>query len=175
MADHEYSHPWQPEVVEPAKAQRIAVVGAGPAGLTAALRLAQRGYKVTVFEKLPVAGGMMTVGIPAYRLPREPLFAEIQNIERAGVEIRPNMALGENFTIEELLKTYGFNAVILAIGAHISRRLGVPGEEKQGVLHGTDFLRQIALGYRAEAGRRNVSEGSGCHGGSQACRGRWRW
>ncbi len=152
MADHEYSHPWQPEVVESAKSERVAVVGAGPAGLTAALRLAQRGYKVTVFEKLPVPGGMMTVGIPAYRLPREQLFAEIKNIERAGVEIRCSMALGENFTVDELLKAHGFNAVVLAVGAHISRRLGIPGEEQQGVLHGTDFLRQIALGGGQGAG-----------------------
>ncbi len=79
----------------------MAVVGAGPAGLTAALRLAQRGYGVTVFEKLPVPGGMMAVGIPEYRLPKEPLFAEIENIVRAGVEIRCNQALGADFTVDE--------------------------------------------------------------------------
>ena len=141
----------------------MAVVGAGPAGLTAALRLAQRGYKVTVFEKLPVAGGMMTVGIPEYRLPREPLFAEIENIKRAGVEIRCNQALGSDFTIDDLLDQDGFNAVVLAIGAHKSRRLGIPGEEKQGVLHGTDFLRDVSAGQRQApiAGRHGRRPGRG--------------
>jgi NADH-quinone oxidoreductase subunit F len=149
MADHEYQHPWTPEHIDGPKAQRVAVVGSGPAGLTAALRLAQRGYGVTVFEKLPIPGGMMTVGIPEYRLPREPLFAEIENIERAGVEIRCNQSLGSDFTVDRLLDTDGFSAVVLAIGAHKSRRLGVAGEDKQGVLPGTDFLRDVALANRA--------------------------
>jgi len=121
------------------------IIGAGPAGLTAALRLAQRGYGVTVYEKLPVAGGMMAVGIPEYRLPKEPLFAEIENIERAGVEIRCNQSLGSDFTVNDLLDRDGYNAVILAIGAHKSRKLGIPGEKNVGVVHGTDFLREIGV------------------------------
>jgi NADH-quinone oxidoreductase subunit F len=149
MADHEAAYPWTPEITGTPKEERVAVVGGGPAGLTAALRLAQRGYKVTVFEKLPVPGGMMTVGIPEYRLPREPLFAEIDAIKRAGVEIKCNMALGGEFTVDDLFDRDGYKAVVLAIGAHKSRRLGIPGEEKQGVLHGTDFLRDVALANRA--------------------------
>jgi NADH-quinone oxidoreductase subunit F len=98
-----------------------------------------------VFEKLPLPGGMMTFGIPEYRLPRGPLFAEIENIERAGVQIRCNMTLGREFTLDDLLKRDGFNAVLLAVGAHNSRRLGIPGEDKQGDVHGTDFLRRIAF------------------------------
>ncbi|PKO23538.1 MAG: hydrogenase [Chloroflexi bacterium HGW-Chloroflexi-1] len=145
MSDQEYANPWTPERLDSPKPERVAVVGAGPAGLTAALRLAQRGYQVTVFEKLPLPGGMMTVGIPEYRLPREPLFAEIENIQRAGVEIRCNQALGADFTLDDLLVRDGYSAVILAIGSHKSRRLGVAGEEKQGVIHGTDFLREVAL------------------------------
>ncbi len=145
MADQEIARPWTPERLEAPKAQRIAVIGAGPAGLTAALRLAQRGYGVTVYEKLPVAGGMMAVGIPEYRLPKEPLFAEIENIERAGVEIRCNQSLGSDFTVDDLLERDGYHAVILAIGAHKSRKLGIPGEKNVGVVHGTDFLREIGV------------------------------
>jgi NADH-quinone oxidoreductase subunit F len=155
MADQEYQTPWAPEPIgtaeerQAAAQKKIAVVGAGPGGLTAALRLAQHGYQVTVFEKLPIPGGMMTVGIPEYRLPREPLLAEVANIQRAGVDIRYNQTLGKDFTVDSLLgqdkEQDKFHAVILAIGAHVSRKLGIPGEDKAGVVHGTDFLRDIGL------------------------------
>ncbi len=144
MADRFYSDPWNP-TTPPSNGKRVAVVGAGPAGLTAALRLAQKGYKVTVFDKMPVPGGMMTYGIPAYRLPREPLFGEIEHIRRAGVDIRCNQALGKHFTLQSL-KADGYDAIILALGAHVSKRLGIPGEEKWGVYHGVQMLREIALG-----------------------------
>ena len=151
MADQEYATPWTPEPLgtpeerQAAAQKKIAVIGAGPGGLTAALRLAQHGYKVTVFEKLPIPGGMMTVGIPEYRLPREPLLAEVAHIQRAGVDIRYNQTLGKDFTVDSLLEKDQFAAVILAIGAHLSRKLGIPGEDKAGVVHGTDFLREIGL------------------------------
>jgi len=87
MADQEIANPWTPPLLEPKKGKKVAIIGAGPAGLTAALRLAQWGYDVTVHEALPVAGGMMAVGIPEYRLPREILEVEIENVKRAGVEI----------------------------------------------------------------------------------------
>jgi NADH-quinone oxidoreductase subunit F len=144
MADRFYSDPWKPTVAAP-NGKKVAVVGAGPAGLTAALRLAQKGYAVTVFDKMPVPGGMMTYGIPAYRLPREPMFAEIENIRRAGVDIRCSQSLGKHFTIESL-KADGYQAVILALGAHLSKKLGLPGEDKWGVYHGVNMLREIALG-----------------------------
>ena len=86
----------------------------------------------------------MTWAIPEYRLPRGPLLAEIENIRRAGVDIRCNQALGRDFTLDELLGTRGYNAVILAIGAHRSRQLGIPGEDKHGVIHGIDFLSRVA-------------------------------
>ncbi len=145
MADQFYAEPWKPKQLAPSKNKKVAVVGAGPAGLTAALRLAQQGYGVTVFEKMGQPGGMMTYGIPAYRLPRDPLLAEIDHIKGAGVDIQCNKALGKDFTIGSL-KDEGYDAIILAIGAHKNRRLGVPGDEKEGVYAGVEFLRDIALG-----------------------------
>ena len=88
MADRFFAEAWTPEIMAPPKYKKVAVVGAGPAGLTAALRLAQKGYQITVFDRMFQPGGMMTYGIPAYRLPREPLFAEINHIRRAGVDIK---------------------------------------------------------------------------------------
>jgi NADH-quinone oxidoreductase subunit F len=146
MADHELKNPWTPQRTEEVKNKKVAVVGAGPAGLTAALRLAQWGYKVTVYEAAPVAGGWMALGIPEYRLPRDVLNAEIDNIRRAGVEIVLNTALGKDFTLPELLDKMGYQAVVLAIGAHSSRRLGVLGEDLEGVIHATVFLKDVALG-----------------------------
>ncbi|MCX6873957.1 MAG: FAD-dependent oxidoreductase [Verrucomicrobia bacterium] len=150
MAEHESEAPWTPEPLgspeqrRVASGKKVAVIGAGPAGLTAAVRLAQLGYGVTVFEKLPMPGGMMSWAIPEYRMPRQPLFLEIDYIKRAGVEIRCNQALGKDFTLEELLGVHGFTSVVLAIGAHRSRQMGIPGEEKSGVINGIDFLREVA-------------------------------
>ncbi|MCL5269468.1 MAG: FAD-dependent oxidoreductase, partial [bacterium] len=146
MADQEMNHPWTPARLEGLKSQKVAVIGAGPAGLTAALRLAQQGYPVTVFEKLNVAGGMMAVGIPEYRLPRDVLQMEIDNILRAGVELKLGQELGKDFTIDSLLAKKGFSAVILAVGAHKSRLMGLPGENLIGVLQGTTFLKNVCLG-----------------------------
>jgi len=162
MADHELERPWTPPLLEDPKTETVAVIGSGPAGLTAALRLAQKGYPVTVFEALPVAGGMMAVGIPEYRLPRDILDIEIENIKRAGVEIKLNTSLGKGFTLDDLLERDGYKAVILAIGAHKSRKLGVPGEGMKGVYHGTQFLCDIALGQAPDlAGQRVAVVGGG--------------
>ena len=148
MADHEIKNPWMPTRAadEGPKIEKVAVIGAGPAGLTAALRLAQWGYRVTVYEAAPVAGGWMALGIPEYWLPRDVLNEEIDSIRRAGVDIALNTALGRDFALDELLDEMGYQAVILAIGAHSSRRLGVPGEDLVGVIHGTTFLKSVALG-----------------------------
>ena len=162
MADQELKNPWTPPLLEAQKEQKVAVIGSGPAGLTAALRLAQWGYQVTVFEALPVAGGMMAVGIPEYRLPRDILQAEIDNVRRAGVEIKLNSRLGRDFTIDELMDHQGFNSVIMAIGAQTSRSLRIPGEEMDGVWGGTDFLRRVALGEKPDLiGKRVAVVGGG--------------
>jgi len=141
-------------------AKRIAIVGAGPAGLTAAHDLALKNYKVTVFEKLPVAGGMMAVGIPSYRLPRDILKAEISVIEEMGVEIKTGMTLGKDFSIRTL-RSKGISALFLATGLHGSRRLGVVGENLSGVFDGVSFLRDVALGKKVSVAKKLIVVGGG--------------
>jgi NADH-quinone oxidoreductase subunit F len=174
MADHEMAAPWHPMRPQTAKPERVAVIGSGPAGLTAALRLAQNGYGVTVFESLPVPGGMMAVGIPEYRLPRAILNQEIDNIRRAGVEIVCNRGLGSDFLIDDLLDREGFNAVVLAIGAHKSLRLGIPGEDRAGVVNGIDLLREVALGRPPEIKGKRVAVIGGGNVAVDAARTAWR-
>ncbi len=157
MADQEAKHPWTPVRMSESKQEKVAVVGSGPAGLTAALRLAQMGYPVTVFEALPVPGGMMAVGIPEYRLPRDVLNQEIDNIRRAGVEILCNKKLGVDFTVDDLMNGQGYKSVVLAIGAHKSMRLGIPGEDHEGVYQGVDFLRDVALGSAPDLTGKSVA------------------
>jgi NADH-quinone oxidoreductase subunit F len=173
MADHEYAVPWTPPRLAPAKATKVAIVGAGPCGLTAALRLAQLGYQVTVFERMPQPGGMMTYGIPAYRLSREVLFAEIEHIKRAGVEIRCQTELGRDITIKSL-QADGYAAIVLALGAHRSRRLNIPGEDLPGVYHGVALLRDIALGRLPNLSGQVVVVVGGGDTAMDAARSAWR-
>jgi NADH-quinone oxidoreductase subunit F len=126
---------------EEPKKEKIAIIGSGPAGLSCAFYLTRLGYKPVVFESLPVKGGMMQIGIPDYRLPKNMLDSEIKRIEDSGVEIKVNSNIG---TIKEL-KDNGFDAVFIGIGAHESLKIGVPGEELPGVLGGIEFLREASL------------------------------
>jgi NADH-quinone oxidoreductase subunit F len=174
MADHELDKPWTPKRLEEPKEEKVAIIGSGPAGLTAALRLAQKGYPVTVFEALPVAGGMMAVGIPDYRLSQDILKLEIESIERAGAEIKLNTALGRDFTLDDLFDRDGYKAVILAIGAHKSRELGIPGEEVEGVYHGTQFLCDIALGKAPDLQGKRVAVVGGGDTAIDSVRSAWR-
>ena len=124
--------------------ERVAIVGAGPTGLSAAYYLARRGYRVTVFDAMPVAGGMMSIGIPDYRLPREELNRDIEAMRDLGVEIRLNSAIGLDVSLDELQREY--DAVLLAVGAQRSQRLGIPGEvELHGVIPATTFLKDFNL------------------------------
>ncbi len=131
------------EKVPVTRNERIAVVGAGPAGLTAAKDLALRGYPVVVFEELPEAGGMLRYGIPSYRLPRNILAKEIEAIAALGVDIRCNTRIGRDISLEQVRKEFDY--VYLAPGAHKSQRMGVEGEDLQGVYGGVEFLRDFNL------------------------------
>jgi len=133
------------ETTAPDTGKRVAVIGAGPAGLSAAYYLAKVGHKVVVYEALPVAGGMLKVGIPDYRLPAAILDAEIKAIEKVGVTIKTNTRFGKDITFDDLQKQ-GFDAIFIGLGAHSEQKLGIPGEDAQGVISGIDFLRATALG-----------------------------
>ncbi|MBA7476630.1 Ion-translocating oxidoreductase complex subunit C [subsurface metagenome] len=131
---------WKQKIkVAPATGKRVAIIGSGPAGLTAAYYLAKLGHSVTVFEALPEPGGMMLVGIPDYRLPKDALRAEIKEIEDIGVEIRTNTRVD---SIDKLFKE-GYNAVFLAIGAHQGLKIGVEGEDSPRVMECVNFLREV--------------------------------
>jgi NADH-quinone oxidoreductase subunit F len=125
-------------------AARIAVIGAGPTGLTAANSLSLLGHKVTVFERESVAGGMLTAAIPEYRLPRKGLKKEINALLNDGIEVRYKQSLGKDFTVDGLLKD-GYNAVFLATGSHFSKKLDVPGEDVAGIIPGIKFLKAYNL------------------------------
>jgi formate dehydrogenase major subunit len=153
------SEPFTP-VLEPKSEFRVAIVGSGPAGLSAAYYLAQKGHEVEVYEALPQPGGMLRYGIPDYRLPPDILDREVAAIESMGVEIRTGCPLGEDLTLEDLFKD-GFHAIFLAIGAHKSQGIRVEGEDLDGVLPGTDFLRSVALGEPMKVGKRVAVIGGG--------------
>jgi NADPH-dependent glutamate synthase beta subunit-like oxidoreductase/NAD-dependent dihydropyrimidine dehydrogenase PreA subunit len=141
----DHGSPWQRKVKPPRHhyADKVAIIGAGPTGLSAAYYLGRRGYPVTVFDAMPVAGGMMAIGIPDYRLPRVELNRDIDAIRSLGVELRLNTAIGRDITLDALQLEY--DAVLIAVGAQRSQRLGIPGEELQGVIPATTFLKQFNL------------------------------
>jgi heterodisulfide reductase subunit A-like polyferredoxin len=151
--------PFVPEK-KPARDEKVAIIGSGPAGLTCAYFLAIEGYRVTVLEKLPVLGGMLTVGIPAYRLPREIIAAEIQVIKDLGVEFRTGVEIGKDITIAKL-RADGFKAFFLGIGSHECKVLGIEGEDYKGVYPGVDFLREVNLGRPISLGDRVAVIGGG--------------
>jgi NADPH-dependent glutamate synthase beta subunit-like oxidoreductase/ferredoxin len=138
--------------------KRLALIGSGPAGLSAGYYLSKLGgHSVTVFEALPKPGGMMLVGIPAYRLPRHILAADIKEIEQAGVTIKTNTQIDTT----EILLEQGYNAVLLAVGAHEAIGIGVPGDDAPGILGGVEFLRQVNLGRKVDLGNRVAVIGGG--------------
>jgi NADH-quinone oxidoreductase subunit F len=162
-ADWSYRHNGkEPEPFPKTKSQRVAVVGAGPAGLGCAYFLAQMGYPVTVFEALPVGGGMLAVAIPEFRLPREAIQQDIDYIAKRGVEIRYNTPINVNFTVEDLKKD-GFSAIFIAAGAQRSQNIGIPGEleDIENFYYGLRFLRDVKVGRAVRVGRRVAVIGGG--------------
>ncbi len=140
--------------------ERIAVIGAGVSGLTVAHDLARIGYQVTVFEAHAEPGGMLTVGVPVFRLPRELVRHEIQAILSLGVELKCNMRLGRDFTIADLRRD-GFKAIFLGVGLPNGRRLPLPGADAEGVIDGMDFLRTLNGGTPLPLGKRVIVIGGG--------------
>ena len=139
------------------RGEKVAIIGSGPAGLSCAYHLTMMGYLVSIFESLPVPGGMLAVGIPEYRLPRDVLKAEIKKIEDLGVEIHLNTTIT---SVNQLLEQ-GYKAVFISTGAHSGMKLDVPGEEKEGVLSAMSFLREVNLGKPVSIGDKVVVVGGG--------------
>ena len=148
-----------PQPTVPERPEKIAIVGSGPAGLLCAYQLRQKGYATTIFEALPVAGGMLATGIPSFRLPRQLLNAELDRLRSVGIEILLETPVGRGITLEELRKSYA--AVFVAIGAHVERKLGIPGEHLTGVTGGVEFLRSVNLSHPAAPGSRVLVVGGG--------------
>lgn len=148
------------EGVSPRYGRKIAVVGSGPAGLVCAYNLATLGYRVTVFEEAPVIGGMLSLGIPEYRLPPRVTAREVETLRRQGVEFVLNTTVGRDLSLEALQREYA--AIFLAVGAHRGRRLGIPGEgEYEGFLDAIAFLRRVNLGDKSKPGINVIVIGGG--------------
>ncbi len=163
IADYVYNNDIRYEVIkQPAaeRAEKVAIIGAGPAGLTCALDLRAKGYKVTVFEASSHAGGMMRWGIPAYRLPRATLDREIKDIVDTGIELKLNSPVRSTDEIQGLLGQ-GYAAVFMALGCHKSRTLKIEGMDLAGVLHGIEFLHAVNEGRPPAIGKRVVVIGGG--------------
>ena len=160
LADYEMENHLQVEMIKkPPKGKKVAIVGAGPAGLACAYYLALEGYDAVIFEALPVAGGMLAVGIPEYRLPADILNYEIDIIKKAGVEIRTGTTVGKDISFDRLRKQY--DALFITTGAHAGLKPGIPGEDLEGVIDGVAFLREVNLKRKVEIGRSVIVIGGG--------------
>lgn len=135
------------EIVTPpaSNGHKVAVIGSGPSGLTCAGDLAKKGYKVTVFEALHLAGGVLVYGIPEFRLPKSIVAKEIDGLKALGVDIETNMVIGKTLSIDELMKEYGFEAVFIGSGAGLPKFMNIPGENLKGVYSANEFLTRINL------------------------------
>jgi len=139
---------------------KVAIIGAGPAGLTAGYYLNQKGYQVAILESLPVAGGMLAIAIPDHRLPKNILKIDIENIINSGITLKTNTALGKDFSIDDLFKQ-GYKAIFIAIGAHKSMKLKIPGEDAEGVIQAMELLKEVNLGKKVYLGEKTGIIGGG--------------
>lgn len=146
--------------IKPVGPPQVAIVGGGPAGLTAARDLARLGHSSTVFEALPVAGGMIAVGMPRFRLPREVRMADIEDIVKLGIEIKTSTPIGNDLTLSGL-RSRGYKSILIATGAHMNQKLNIPGETLSGVINGVAFLQSLNLKRPVEIGNRVVVIGGG--------------
>ncbi|MBQ2841450.1 MAG: FAD-dependent oxidoreductase [Clostridia bacterium] len=154
-------------VCEEASGKKVAIIGAGPAGLTAAYYLRLSGHEVSIFEAMPEAGGMLRYGIPEYRLPKEVLAKEVESIAKLGVEIRTNTKVGKDISFGEIKN--GADAVLVTVGAWKGSSMRCKGEELEGVLSGIDFLREVNMGSIPDVGK-NVAVVGGGNTAMDACR-----
>ncbi|MBM3304578.1 MAG: NADH-quinone oxidoreductase subunit NuoF [Candidatus Aminicenantes bacterium] len=150
----------KPEKFPVTKEDKVAIVGAGPAGLAAAYELVRKGYPTRIFESLPVAGGMLRVTIPDHRLPKDILEDDLQYLIDCGVNIKTNMTMGKDFSLDDLYHQ-GYKAVFLATGAHKPIEIGVPGEEAEGVLQALEYLKDHHLGIPVPLGAKVAVVGGG--------------
>jgi glutamate synthase (NADPH) small chain len=145
VADWERNNGWIASEPPAPRAEKVAVIGAGPAGLTCAGDLAAMGYQVTVFEALHAAGGVLMYGIPEFRLPKEIVQADVARLEAMGVEFRYNVLVGRTVTIDDLMGPMGYSSVFIGTGAGLPKFMGIPGENMSGVLSSNEFLTRVNL------------------------------
>jgi NADPH-dependent glutamate synthase beta subunit-like oxidoreductase/ferredoxin len=153
------THTPQKDPVIKKRGKKVAIIGAGPSGLSAANDLARLGYSIAVYESFLIPGGMLNVGIPPYRLPREAVQQAIEEVERLGVEMITGTPIGKELNLENLRKE--FDAVYIAAGAHKAEKLGIHGEDLQGVIHGVTFMRMVNLKEDLKIGSRVAVVGGG--------------
>ena len=160
LADYEYKHDlYIEEKPKGEREERIAVIGSGPGGLTCAYYLTLEGYKVTIFESQSIAGGMLAVGIPEFRLPKDILNYEIDRIKKLGVEIKTNTTVGKDIQLSDLRNEY--KAIFIAVGAHKGLKMRIPGEDSEGVIDAVEFLCNFNLGREVEVGDNVIVIGGG--------------
>lgn len=153
VADWHNAHNTQKATAPVSNGHKVAIIGSGPSGLTCAGDLAKKGYEVTVFEALHLAGGVLVYGIPEFRLPKSIVAAEIEGLKALGVKIETNTVIGKTLSIDELMKEYGFEAVFIGSGAGLPKFMNIPGENLKGVYSANEFLTRINLmkAYREDS------------------------
>ena len=173
VADYERQNGGRPSVTPvPKKYEKVAIVGSGPAGLVAGWELAKRGYDPTIFEAESIPGGMLSWGIPDYRLPKDVLMDEIEAIKQMGVDIKTNTPIGKDLTLDDLLKQ-GYKAIFIATGAPVNLKLDIPGEDVEGVIDPIEFLKTYNLEKEAKVGKKAAVVGGG-NTALDAARTAWR-